>query len=319
MDGDEAPPGQNRQSSDAKGQVPGEKPTRRVAQQEHLIADEFEALPEDTSVGIPLGRAPQNLVPQADEVADVSPEKKAGDTSVGNYCYLILFNLNKRNNLGAILRSAAAFGVRRVVLVGREGFKAFCKKSGQGAVPIDHTPTLSDAVELLRTWHPGETAGSGGVRICGVEILSHATSLHAASFSGHTAFMVGNERGGLTRDQIAACDDFVYIPQFGAGVGSLNVACACSVVLYQFTVWANTAGRCGLGVPADPLPKMAKPHGSGSFLVESLVSTQTVPAKDNIVQLAAEQPTLGDSSIDVAPLMSAEESVGGVTESEVTS
>lgn len=37
---------------------------------------------------------------------------------------MILFNLNKKNNLGAILRSAAAFGVRLVLLVGRQGFKA---------------------------------------------------------------------------------------------------------------------------------------------------------------------------------------------------
>ena len=36
------------------------------------------------------------------------------------------------------------------VLVGREGFKAFCKKSGQGAVPIKHVPTIGEAVEFLR-------------------------------------------------------------------------------------------------------------------------------------------------------------------------
>eukprot|EP00438_Fugacium_kawagutii_P032483 Skav233883 [mRNA] locus=scaffold435:73301:74856:+ [translate_table: standard] len=62
---------------------------------------------EDDSVGIPLGPA------------------QGGDVRDGaNYCYLILFNLNKKNNLGAILRSCAAFGVRLVMLVGRQGFKA---------------------------------------------------------------------------------------------------------------------------------------------------------------------------------------------------
>merc|ERR1711988_1961142 len=81
------------------------------------------------------------------------------------------------------------------------------------------------------------------------------------------AFMVGNERGGLTREQIDQCDSFVYIPQFGAGVGSLNVACACSVVLYQFTAWANNGGRPGMGVPEDPRPAMKKLHGAGSFPV----------------------------------------------------
>merc|ERR1712160_133326 len=96
-----------------------------------------------------------------------------------------------------------------------------------------------------------------------------AESLHAMPFRGHTALMVGNERGGLNREQIDTCDDFVYIPQFGAGVGSLNVASACSVVLYQFSVWANAPGRAGLGVPADEIPAMNKPHGAGSFPLRS--------------------------------------------------
>ena len=53
-----------------------------------------------------------------------SSAARSSDSSSSNYCYLILFNLNKKNNLGAILRSAAAFGVRLVLLVGRQGFKA---------------------------------------------------------------------------------------------------------------------------------------------------------------------------------------------------
>merc|ERR1712211_229030 len=99
--------------------------------------------------------------------------------------------------------------------------------------------------------------------------MGQATSLHTCPFEGPTAFMVGNERGGLTREQIEHCDSFVYIPQFGAGVGSLNVSCACSVVLYQFSACANSPGRGGLGFPEDPKPAMVKPHGAGSFAVGS--------------------------------------------------
>ncbi|CAE8636767.1 unnamed protein product [Polarella glacialis] len=199
----------------------------------------------DDSVGIPL-----------------QPAGSTSENAGGSYCYLILFNLNKRNNLGAILRSAAAFGVRLVVLVGRQGFKAFCKKSGQGAVPIENAPNVGAAVAALKARHP-----AGDLKVCGVEILPQASSLHTSPFSGPTALMVGNERGGLNREQIDQCDSFVYIPQFGAGVGSLNVACACSIVLYQFSSWANGPGQVGLGFPEDQRPAMAKPHGAGSFPV----------------------------------------------------
>eukprot|EP00913_Durusdinium_trenchii_P001022 g940.t1 len=177
-----------------------------------------------------------------------------------------------KNNLGAILRSAAAFGVRLVLLVGRQGFKAFCKKSGQGVVPIEtldgkaawerNAPSVQEAVDALKARHP-----PGKLQVCGVEILPQAQSLHSSPFHGPTAFMVGNERGGLTREQIDHCDSFVYIPQFGGGVGSLNVACACSVVLYQFSAWASSSTK-GLGFQEDERPAMAVPHGSGSFALQ---------------------------------------------------
>lgn len=225
-------------------------------------------MPEDVSVGIQLGNfalAQGNPLPAQQ-----------------SHCYLILFNLNKKNNLGAILRSAAAFGVHSVVLVGRRAFKSFCKKSGQGAVPIENAESVTDAVALLRAKHPGER-----LHVCGVEIIPQAASLHEAPFHGHTAFMVGNERGGLTREQIDACDSLVYIPQFGARVGSLNVACACSIVLYQFSVWANVPGRGGLGMCQDPMPAMERPHGAGSFPVTAAPAALPMEHRKEVSRLPA--------------------------------
>lgn len=44
---------------------------------------------------------------------------------------------------------------------------------------------------------------------------------------------------GLSSTQKAACDGFVYIPQYGSGTASLNVAVATSIVLHHFAVWAD--------------------------------------------------------------------------------
>lgn len=44
---------------------------------------------------------------------------------------------------------------------------------------------------------------------------------------------------GLSSRQKAVCDKFVYIPQYGSGTASLNVAVACSIVLHHFAVWAQ--------------------------------------------------------------------------------
>eukprot|EP00958_Prasinococcus_capsulatus_P021468 scaffold2911_cov414-Prasinococcus_capsulatus_cf.AAC.12 len=44
---------------------------------------------------------------------------------------------------------------------------------------------------------------------------------------------------GLSARQIALCDEFVYIAQYGRGTASLNVTVAASVVLHEFAVWAG--------------------------------------------------------------------------------
>lgn len=241
----------------------GEAGTQSFLETDRCSSGEQDTLPEDVSVGIQLGKY-----------------AAAQSTAQCGQCYLILFNLNKKNNLGTILRSAAAFGVQSVVLVGRRAFKSFCKKSGQGAVPIENAESVADAVALLRAKHLGER-----LHVCGVEIVPQATSLHEAPFHGHTAFMVGNERGGLTREQLDACDSLVYIPQFGARVGSLNVACACSIVLYQFSVWANAPGRGGLGMCPDPIPAMARPHGAGSFPVTAAPAASPLEHRKEVSRL----------------------------------
>ena len=57
--------------------------------------------------------------------------------------------------------------------------------------------------------------------------------------TGPCAFMLGNEGQGLSPKQLALCDGFVYIPQYGAGTASLNVAVAASIVLHHYAVWAG--------------------------------------------------------------------------------
>ena len=68
--------------------------------------------------------------------------------------------------------------------------------------------------------------------IVGIEILDTAVSLTSHPFTSSTAFMFGNEGGGLSPRQREACDLFVYIPQYATGgMASINVACASAVVL----------------------------------------------------------------------------------------
>jgi hypothetical protein len=44
----------------------------------------------------------------------------------------------------------------------------------------------------------------------------------------------------MSATQVAICDDFVYIPQYGGGTASLNVTVAASIIMQSFALWGQT-------------------------------------------------------------------------------
>ncbi|CAD6334728.1 unnamed protein product [Miscanthus lutarioriparius] len=119
---------------------------------------------------------------------------------------VMVHNVAKRHNVGTLARSATAFGVAEVVVVGRRDDERGCD-------------------------------------ICGVEITEDAKPVTAHPFRRSTAFLFGNEGTGLSQKECDICDFFVYIPQYGGGTASLNVTVAGSIVLHHFGVWAGFPER----------------------------------------------------------------------------
>ena len=87
----------------------------------------------------------------------------------------------------------------------------------------------------------------GVTRILGVEIVESAVPIESHPFDGNTAFIMGNEGDGMTPNQKAICDGFVYIRQHGTGTASLNVAVAASIVMHHFSTWAGYEERARVG------------------------------------------------------------------------
>ncbi|KAH8934138.1 hypothetical protein BDL97_18G067500 [Sphagnum fallax] len=156
-----------------------------------------------------------------------SQKQKSGDKPES---FVIVHNVAKRHNLGTLARSATAFGVSELILVGRKDFNAFGSHGATLHMQFRHFQTLPQAVEYLKAKH---------VAICGVEITEGATGVQSHPFTCSTAFLLGNEGTGLSRKEMDICDFFIYIPQYGAGTGSLNVTVAASIVLHHFAVWAG--------------------------------------------------------------------------------
>ncbi|XP_019180856.1 PREDICTED: uncharacterized protein LOC109175928 [Ipomoea nil] len=148
--------------------------------------------------------------------------------------YVVVHNIAKRHNVGTLARSATAFGVSELILVGRRDFNAFGSHGSTSHVRFRHFHSLSDAKNFLK---------ERDCDICGVEITENAMAVNQHPFKRSTAFLLGNEGTGLSAKECEICDFFVYIPQYGCGTASLNVTVAASIVLHHFGAWAGFPER----------------------------------------------------------------------------
>ncbi len=130
-------------------------------------------------------------------------------------------------NLGAICRTAEAAGATGVVVPrhrSAEVTPAVCKASA-GAVEhlaLARVRNLADflgAAKEAGTWCYGADAGS-------------PVAYDAPDFTGGVVVVLGSEGRGLRPRVAGACDELLAIPQRGR-VGSLNVAAAAAVLLYE--------------------------------------------------------------------------------------
>ncbi|KAK8954773.1 hypothetical protein KSP39_PZI002741 [Platanthera zijinensis] len=157
---------------------------------------------------------------------------------------LIIHNVAKRHNIGTMARSATAFGVSEIVLVGRRDFNAFGSHGSTAHLQFRHFTSLSQSRLYLKALiFPLPCIEERNCDICGVEIVDGAFPVNQQPFKRSTAFLLGNEGTGLSAKELEICDFFVYIPQYGGGTASLNVTVAASIVLHHFGAWAGFAER----------------------------------------------------------------------------
>ena len=142
---------------------------------------------------------------------------------------VVLDQVGDPRNIGAILRSAAAFGARAVVTPlahtpGESGAMARAASGGLDLLPWVRAPNLA---RLL-----AEMADFGYWRI-GLDAAA-TTPLSETDRSGHVALIVGSEERGLRSLSRRHCDFLAAIPISGA-MESLNVATAAAIALYEIT------------------------------------------------------------------------------------
>ena len=177
------------------------------------------------AAALPIGVAHQGYALLA-EPPEPTPLATLAEPASG--VLVMLDGVTDPQNVGAVFRSAAAFGARGVILQDRHAppLSAALAKAAAGAVdavPHARVVNLSRALETL---------AEAGWRALGLDGAAEVTLDHALADGAATVLVLGSEGEGLRRLVAEHCDLTARIAMPG-GFESLNVAAAAAIALYE--------------------------------------------------------------------------------------
>ncbi|MGB9779913.1 23S rRNA (guanosine(2251)-2'-O)-methyltransferase RlmB [Caldanaerobacter sp.] len=149
------------------------------------------------------------------------PEKKGEKPFL-----LILDGITDPHNMGAIIRSAEAFGVHGVIIPKRRsvGINATVVKASAGAVEhikVAKVSNINGAIKKLK---------ERGIWIVGSDVQAEK-NFEELDYDFPLALVIGSEGEGISRLVLENCDFIVKIPMKGK-INSLNASVAASILMY---------------------------------------------------------------------------------------
>ncbi|RCK67966.1 TrmH family RNA methyltransferase [Desertihabitans brevis] len=151
-------------------------------------------------------------------VADLDTHRRPLQVAIQNFAHDF--------NIGSVVRTANAFNVAGVHVVGRRRWNR------RGAMVTDrylHLHHHEDAAGLA-----GWAAGAG-YTLVGVDNLPGAVPLETTELPERCCLVFGSEGPGLSEDLVAACSALVAISQDGS-TRSLNAGAAAAIAMYHWAL-----------------------------------------------------------------------------------
>lgn len=180
--------------------------------------------PETIAAALPPDAVHQGILAYAEplsapEIEDLSPEGAV----------VVLDQVTDPHNVGAILRSAAAFGARALITTARHSPEAsgVLAKAASGALEYVPLVTVTNLARGLRTLR------ENGFQLIGLD-SGAAIDLEDVELSAPVALVLGAEGRGLRHLTRETCDTIARLAVPGS-IKSLNVSNAAALGLYILT------------------------------------------------------------------------------------
>ena len=140
---------------------------------------------------------------------------------------LILDRIRSPYNVGAIFRSAEAFGIKRIILVegtaSPDHVRALRTSRGTTSVVPWSFMSESDVISFLKGYDPANV----------IALELGGTSINEFEFPQSGVAVLGSEEFGISPEVLSCCGSRVSIPMGGAK-GSLNVSVAAGILLQRW-------------------------------------------------------------------------------------
>ena len=146
-----------------------------------------------------------------------------------NESIVLLESVRDPSNVGAIIRSAAAIGIDRLILSAdcADIYHPKAVRASMGTLfnqRIDRVGDLAATIEEMK---------KSGRRVFAAALDERALTLGQFEIVTGDAVVIGNEGHGLSGEVVAACSNSVIIPMSGRAE-SFNAAVAASILMWEF-------------------------------------------------------------------------------------
>jgi len=162
------------------------------------------------------------------EYADFSEWLEEIDFST-NPCVLLLDEVQDPHNVGAMIRSAAAFGLSGVIVPTHRQAPVTNAVFKSSAGTIMHIPVI----KIGNVNQTLKTLKKAGFWIAGIH-QGGQTKISEHTFEEPTAFVIGNEGYGIREKTLELCDFVLSIPM-SSDIESLNAAVSTGIACYEWS------------------------------------------------------------------------------------